>query len=55
MFVENKIMKSLKILSIIVSILGITLCFVWFDWKLFVVLFLLFWGNNMDLNIKFKK
>jgi len=29
------------------QIAGITLCLIWYNWKLLVVLFLLLFGNNL--------
>lgn len=34
----------------VIALAGIILCFVWYDWKLFVILFLLLWANNISIS-----
>jgi len=40
------------ILECIVLVAGIYLCFRWYDWKLFVVIFLLLFANNLNMASK---
>jgi len=36
------------IFGLILGAIGITLCVIWFGWKLVLVLFILMWSNNIS-------
>jgi hypothetical protein len=43
----------LRLFQIILIIIAFAMCFIWYDWKLFVIIFLLQWADNLDkVNIK---
>jgi hypothetical protein len=44
--------KIIDIVGLIAGISGVVLTFIFFDWKLFLVLFLLTFGNNISQRIK---
>lgn len=37
-------------LGLVIGIVGTVLAFVWFDWRLALVLFLLLWSNNIGMS-----
>ena len=43
------------IFGLLLLILGMVLTFVWFGWKLMLILFILFWSNNIDESTKRKE
>ena len=38
-------------IGIIVSIIALVMTFVWYDWKLFLILFMWEWGHNMERSL----
>ena len=38
-------------LGIFFLIISIVLCLLWYDWKLFLIIFLLSWSNNHNLEV----
>ncbi len=44
--------NSKSIMAVIIGVIAIILIFVWYDWKLFIILMLFVWGNNIQLSNK---
>jgi len=47
-------MNKFKTLSALIGIFGTLLTFYWYDWKLFVIIMLIMWANNIDNSQKYK-
>jgi len=41
-------MKAKNVIGMILGIIGLTFCLVWFGWKLALVIFLMLIGNNLE-------
>ena len=43
-------MKNIKyaIFGLVILIIALVLTFYWYDYKLFLILFLMLWGNNIQ-------
>jgi len=41
--------KVLTILGMTVELIGFSLAWIWFGWKLAVIIALCIWGNNMEI------
>lgn len=41
-------MKKLQIIGMLIGLTGITLAWIFFSWKLVLVLMLVLWGNNIE-------
>lgn len=44
----TKMKNTLRISGIIIGLTGLGLAFIWFGWKLAVILLLVIWGNNLE-------
>lgn len=44
--------KIIKYGMFIIAGIATILTFVWYGWKLFVIIILLIWANNIDLKLK---
>lgn len=42
-------------LSLILNIIAIILCVIFYDWKLLLILILLFWGHNIQSRLVIKE
>ena len=40
-----------RLLGLIIAATSITLSFIWYDWKLILIIFLFSWANNIDQNL----
>jgi hypothetical protein len=40
--------KAVNLLGMVMMLGALILTWHWFDWKLTLVIFLVFWGNNME-------
>lgn len=47
-------MDKSKAISGIIGTSGVLLTFCWYDWKLFVIIMLIMWANNIDNSQKYK-
>ena len=45
-------MRLPKIIALVIFLIAVVLTFVWYDWKLLVLMMLYLWSNNIDLKIK---
>lgn len=41
-------MKKLQIIGMLIGLTGIALAWIFFSWKLVLVLMLVLWGNNIE-------
>jgi len=44
--------KILKISGIVISLTSLTLAWLWFGWKLVLIIILGLWGNNLENKFK---
>jgi len=58
LFKTDKKMRNIFINFIIMTLTmfwGLYLCFLWFGWKLIIVIFLLSWSNNISMQFTIEK
>ena len=48
-------MKRLRIIGIIIGIASLILGYIWYDWKLVVIILLVLYGNNITIWTEIKK
>jgi len=48
-------MKKLQIFGTLILFIGLALAWIFYDWKLVLILFLVLWGNNGELVSKLNK
>jgi len=44
------IRKVNLVIGLILGLTGLIFCFIWYDWRLFIILFLLLWSNNISIS-----
>ena len=47
--VDKKVARSImKLIGLVMGLVGMVLCVVWFGWKLLIVVMLIGWGSNVS-------
>jgi hypothetical protein len=46
---KKNIRRSLRVFGLLIGLAGTILTFIWYDWKLAVIMFLLAYSNNISM------